>query len=87
MAAGANASSYLTGQGAAAGNSGYFGFHYEGSNNDNNHLTLGLYSYDHLVRIYKTGNVSIGSATNTHKLFVNGNVKIQIPSSDTSSDK
>jgi len=54
------------------GNAGYLNFHYVGNNSNDNYVSLGIYSNDNLLKVYKTGNVSIGGANNNYKLYVNG---------------
>ena len=62
-------------------NQAYFGFHYEGSESNDNYLTLGLQGADHLLKIFPTGQVNIStnitsSSTSTGSLVVAGGAGI-----------
>ena len=59
LAVGGNTSGISTGTASSAGNSAYFGFHNEGSNNDGNYVSIGMYGYNHLMTINKSGNTTV----------------------------
>ena len=59
LVAGGNTSGISTGVAASSGNASYFGFHYEGSNSNDNYISIGMYGYNHLIKINKTGNTTI----------------------------
>ena len=69
---GANILGVVMGKALSSGNAGYIGYHYAGDNNNASYVTIGHYSYDHLLRVYKNGAVSIGADNNSYKLYVNG---------------
>lgn len=72
MAANTNTSGIVTGKAGSAGNSAYFGFHYEGSNSASNYISIGMYGFNHILTINKNGDVTINSqGTNRARLYIN----------------
>ena len=71
----------LVGAANSTKNQAYLGFHYEGSGSNSNYLTLGLYSVDHILKIYGDKKVEIttdtdASATNAAAFIISGGVGI-----------
>ena len=58
MAAGSN-NVMVIGQADSKGNAAYYGFHYEGSDSASSYASLGIYGYNHLVKLYKTGDMDL----------------------------
>lgn len=71
MVSNSNAALYF-GKAASTGNAACLQMNWVGDNHNNNFFGLGFWAVNNLVRIYKTGNVSIGEANNNYKLYVNG---------------
>ena len=82
MVAGSNTSGICTGQGAAKGNSAYFGFHYAGDDNSENYATVGLFSYNDLIKIYNTGNTDFKGTIRRYYSAASGTPTISVTSSD-----
>ena len=64
---------YAIGKTVSKGNVGYIGYQWVNNDNDNNFITIGHHSYDHLVKIYKNNRVELKAhlypdADNTYDL-------------------
>lgn len=75
MVSDSNAALYF-GKAASTGNAACLQMNWVENNHNNNFLGLGFWAANNLLRIYKTGNVSIGEANNNYKLYVAGNTVI-----------
>ena len=74
MVAGSN-TTLVTGQSNSKGNTAYFGFYFAGNNNANNHINIGLHSYNELVKIYPSGKMVLTNALQfptTSAAYTNG---------------
>lgn len=75
MVSNSNAALYF-GKAASTGNAACLQMNWIGDNHNNNFLGLGFWATNNLLRVYKTGNVSIGEANNDHKLYIAGNTVV-----------
>ena len=82
MVAGSNTSGIVTGQGASKGNSAYFGFHYEGSDSASNYISMGMYGYNHLVKIYNTGDIDLTGSIRRYYSAASTSPVIAVSSND-----
>lgn len=73
MVSDSNAALYF-GKAASTGNAACLQMNWVENNHNNNFFGLGFWGVNNLLRIYKTGNVSIGEANNTYKLYVAGDM-------------
>ena len=63
----------LVGQAETSKNTGYLGFNWAAAGSNSNFLTLGLHSVDNVFNIFGSGNVMVGTTTDSgHKLNVSG---------------
>lgn len=63
----------LVGQAESSKNTGYLGFNWAAAGSNSNFLTLGLHSVNNVFNIFGSGNVMIGTTTDSgHKLNVAG---------------
>jgi hypothetical protein len=70
---GGNRTMIQFGQSDSQGNIGYLGFSYTGNDSGSNYIDIGMYNYNGLVKIYKSGDVSItGSLTLSSRFACNG---------------